>query len=380
MQAIRPPVGPRNPNGHTEQLILDVLRGHKGPRSFTFRYERLGSDNSYLGDLSNVLAGSVEQNWLADIKRIAKFVLRDDGTVNFLQNRIRPIVRLALPPFRNNDFVEWPQGVFLLSTPKRKSSPTNVVTRDVEGYDATKVYIDDKVITRYTAAAGTVCTTAISTLLGSIPKNVVASTLTLPVAKEWPPGTTKLKIIGDLIADINYQSLSFDEDGVAIVRPYISPDSRPEEYTYADDKDGVVIPDPEQELDLFDIANSWVLVVSDPDRASPLIATYTNNDPASPTSTVSRQRTITDYREEQEAASQAVLDAKVARMAFEASQIYEAVDFQTAFMPIHSGNDVYRIVYDTLAINAKYVEHTWSLELKAGTEMKHRARRVVDVG
>jgi hypothetical protein len=141
---------------------------------------------------------------------------------------------------------------------------------------------------------------------------------------------------------------------------------------------GLVIPNVDQELDLFGVANAWSLAVSDPDRPA-LVSVYVNSDPGSPTSTVRRQRTIVDFRTEEDAPDQATLNAKVARLAFEASQVYEALDFSTALMPIHSGNDVYRIVYPSLAVNTKYTEQTWSMELRAGAAMKHRARRVVTV-
>lgn len=284
---------------------------------------------------------------------------------------------MALTP-PETSYVEWPQGVFLLSTPTREADAADVVTRDVEGYDQLQVYADDLVPDRYTVPAGVAYTDAVAALLGPVDKRVTPHPAVLPTAKEWEPGTSKLAIINELLDAINYESLSFDEDGVAVVVPYVPPSERPAEYTYADDAVSVMSPEVTQELDLFEIPNRWVLVVSDPDR-EPLRAVYTNNDPASPTSTIRRQRIITDFRDEEDAADQAALDAKVARLAFEASQVYEAIEFSTGLMPIHSGNDVYRIVYSPLAVNATYSEHTWEMTLEAGAEMKHRARRVVNV-
>lgn len=375
MQELAPVSATRNPNGYTADQILNELRGKRGTRNLTFRYELLDSANQKIMDLTNVMSCTIEQNWLADIKRKAKLTVRDTGEIDFLSNRIKPYARLNMPA---GGYVEWPQGVFLLSSPNRNADETDTVTRAVEAYDALQVFLDDKVENRYTVAAGTVYTTAVSTLLGSIAKNITTSSKTLPVAVEWAPGTPKLAIINNLLSAINYDLLHFDEDGVAIVKPYTAPSSRAEEYTYADNEDSVMIPDVDQELDLLSIPNKWVLVVSEPDRA-PLVSTYTNNDPSSPTSVVRRQRTIVDFRTETEAADQASLDARVARLAFESSQVYEAVDFQTAIMPIHSGNDVYRITYSTLAIDAKYSEHAWSMPLVAGGTMKHQARRVVTI-
>lgn len=382
MLALVPPLGDRNPNGHTSDTILAALKGLSGSRRFSFRYELLEPDGSWVRDLTNVLAGSVAQNWLADIKRTATFTLQEAGGIDFLADRIRPSVRLHLPPFGAEDFVEYPQGVFLLSSNARASSTAGVVTREVQGYDQLQVYSDDLLADRYAVAAGTNVVTAVSTLLAStlVPPrtNVTPHTGTLVTAKEWEPGTSKLRVINDLLGLINYESLSFDEDGVAVVQPYRAPSIRPEEFTYADDHQGLIMPDAGQELDLFNIPNRWVAVVSEPDQAA-LVASYTNSSPASPTSTVRRQRTITDFRTEQEAASLTDLQAKVARYAFEASQVYEAVTFRTGLMPLHSGNDVYRITLSALAINAAYAEQSWKLDLKAGAAMEHVARRVVTV-
>jgi hypothetical protein len=378
MQRIAPPTGDRNPNGHTEAEVLAVLRGDYGFRRFSFRHELLDAGNVYILDLENVEASSIEMNWLGDIKRTAKFSIRETGEIDYLADRIKPYVRTWLPPYGPEDYVEHPQGVFLLSSPVRNSDEQNRVTREVNAYDPLKVFTDDKVLTRYTVAAGAKYTDSVSTLLGSIPKIVAPSTKTLPAAMEWEPGTTKLKIINELLGAINYEALSFDEDGKAIAQSYRDPQTRAEEFTYGVGVAGLVVPNADQELDLFDVANAWSLTVSDPDKP-PLTATYTNSDPASPTSTVRRQRTIVDFRTEEDAADLATLQAKVARLAFEASQVYEALNFTTALMPIHSGNDVYRIVYPSLAINTKYTEQTWSLDLRAGSTMKHRARRVVTV-
>lgn len=349
-----------------------------GSRRFAFRYELLDSSNNKIGDLTAVESCTVEQNWLADIKRTAKFRLRDTGDIDFLSNRIKPYVQLRLPPYGTDDWVEWPQGVFLLSSPQRTADATGTRWRDVDAYDATQVYTDDLVDSRYTVAAATKYTDAVSTLLGSVPKNITTSASTLPTAREWDPGTSKLKIINELLGAVNYESLSFDEDGIAIVRPYRTPSTRPAEYTYADDELSVMLPEVTQNLDLFGVANKWVLVVSSPDRAA-LSSTYTNTNPASPTSTVRRGRTIVDFRTEQDAADQGSLDALVSRLAFEASQVYEAIEFETGIMPIHSGNDVYRIEFSLLAVAANYSEHTWSMDLTVTATMKHTARRVVTV-
>ena len=209
-------------------------------------------------------------------------------------------------------------------------------------------------------------------------KNITDSPKVLPTTMEWEPGTSKLSIINDLLSAVNYTSATYNEDGIFTARPYVSPADRTPEYTYATDEFSVIVGDVSQTVDLFAVPNKWVVVVSDPDRPA-LVGSYTNASPNSPTSTVSRGRTIVDYRTEQSAPDQLTLDAQAARLAFEASQIYEAVEFETALMPIHETADVYYVAIDGLVIDNKYSEQSWSMALKSGATMSHKIRRIVTV-
>jgi hypothetical protein len=278
------------------------------------------------------------------------------------------------------DWVEFPLGVFLLSTPTRRSTPTGTVTREIEAYDQLQILKDDKVTGRYLVASGTSYTAAIKSLMdtsGIVNQNIAPSTKTMPVDREWEAGSSKLTIINELLSALNYDALFFDEDGIAVCRPYVTPDSRTSEYTYADDSRSVIFPDSEETLDWFSVPNQFVLVVSQVDRPV-LKSVYTNSSSASPTSTVSRGRTIVEYMLV-DAADQATLDGLAQAAAFKASQVYQTITMQTALMPHHSHNDILTIVLSNMDINAKYEEIGWTMVLKAGARMSHTVRRVVTV-
>lgn len=354
--------------------VVDVLAFRHGARTISYRYDRLDELNTFVESLDAVLDGSVSNNALADIKRTAKFTLLDDGGINYLRDRIQPWARLGMP---DGGYVEWPLGVFLLATPERVLSPEGVVTREVEAYDQLLILEQDRLADRYSIAAGTVYTAAIATFVFGIPAAIVPSTLTLPAAMEWEPGTTRLRVLNDLLSAINYDSAWFNERGVLVCQPYQSPAVRSPEYEYATDEASVIRGDVTQTLDLFDVPNRFVLVKSEADQA-PLTSIYTNTSDSSPTSTVSRGRTITDFRTD-DAANQATLDAKAARLAFEASQIFENVKVTTAAMPMHSNADVLTLNIPELAVGAKFSEHSWDLPLRVGASMTHTMRRVVTV-
>jgi len=367
-----------DPKGvYTPAEVRAALEGSSGVRAISFRFERLSVDNVVLEDMKYVADGSVSNNMFADIKRTAKFTIKDGGGLNYLSDRIKPYVRIEMA---NGGFVEWPQGVFLLSTPSRSYVSGAAVFREVDGYDQLLVLRDDKVADRYAVLGGATYTTAITNLLTGMGLgiNMTPSTLTLPSTVEWEPGTSRLAILNALLSAINYESAFFNEDGLLICRPYQAPSSRTAEYSYATDKTSIISGDVTQTLDLFSIPNKWVLVVSNPDDA-PLSASFTNTSLSSPTSTVSRGRTIVDFRTGEAAADLATLQAKVERLAFNSSQVYEVVEFKSALMPAHQNADVYTVTIDGLDIGANYSETAWTMPLKAGELMAHTARRIVTI-
>lgn len=356
--------------------VQATLQGQNGPRRLAFDYRRLDSSNTDQGSLTQVKTGSVALDALADVHRSASFTLVEGDSINYASDRIKPIVRLTMP---DGGTVSWPQGVFLLSSPDRVLSPDSTVARTVTAYDQTVILQGDSLDDRYSVAAGTKYTDALATFLSgySFAKSIVASAKTLPITIDWEGGTSKLTVVNDLLAGINYRAAWFDENGTFQAVPYVLPDTVVPGYTYATDETSVIEGDISHSLDLFAVPNRWVLVVSEPDRPV-LTSTYTNTSATSPTSTVSRGRTITRYDRSQTAADQATLDDLAARMAFEDSQVYESVGFSTALMPFHSDLDVLGVSANGLALGSvKFQEVGWTMDLRVGGSMSHTVRRTI---
>lgn len=298
--------------------------------------------------------------------------------INYLTDRIQPFMEIQMP---DGQWIEYPLGVFMLSTPTRQDGVSGVY-RDIEAYDELIILDDDKFTSRYLIPAGTKYTKAVEDILisaGITKFNIQDKADVLTVDKEFKIGTSKLEAINELLSAINYTPLWVDANGFFTAYPYVSPANRRADYTYADDEISILYNGMEEELDLSDIANAWVVTQSNPEKA-PLVSVKVNNSPESPTSTVNLGRTIVDFREVDDIADQATLDAYVERIAFEASQVFGKLRFKTALIPFHEYSDVLWIKYDALKIDDKFSETSWKMKLEVGGEMEHEVRRVVNIG
>lgn len=366
-----------NRNGYTKQQVIDILHGKRTTREISFRYDLLDSEDLFKYTLETVTNANVSMDSLAKIKRTATFRIKDDSNINWLSDRIQPF---CLVKMSDGGFVEFPLGIFLLSSPKRKDE-NNQVYRDVEAYDGLVVLMDDKLESRLVLAKDSSFIQAIKDILtgaGITKINLENSSSTLSADLEFEAGLEKLEVVSELLKQINYNELYVDVEGFYTSKPFRNPSIRGADYSYKDDEFSVTYNGMEEELDLFNIPNKWVIVCSNADN-EPFVSSYTNENPNSLTSTVNRKRTIVSHQEVRDIADQATLDEYAERVAFESSQVYGKVSFDTAIMPFHDYLDVLEINYSTLAIRGNYLEIGWSFPLEAGAIMKHNLQKVVSI-
>jgi hypothetical protein len=390
-----------NRDGFTSAQIKLAL--HHPHRRLDFRYELLNKDGNKLSDLKNVLSAEVQQQAFATIKRTARFTLRDEGEINYLSDRIRPIARLYVPDGRTfsafytfysqqfaplideakqskkSGWVEFPLGEFLLSSPKRYEE-NGIVYRDIDAYDGLVVLDDDKFTAPYTIVAGTNYIDAVLAILSSAGisrYNIEQTDKVTTKDITFGIGTEKLYAINELLRGINYETIHVDVNGYYTSAYYRSPTDRASEYNYYTDSQSVIFGGYSEELDAFGLPNVWSAVVKGEGESAPVefSSVYTNDNPESALSTVSRGRNIVDYREIDNIADQVTLDAYVQRIAFESSQVFGKIEFETAVMPMHDYADVFNVYFSDLEISGKYSETSWTMPLKTGGRMKHEIRR-----
>lgn len=392
-------------NGYTHEQIVKQL--HAPTLKFDFRYELLDNKNRRKFDLPNVQSATIDHAAFANIKRSAAFSIVEDGNLNidYLNDRIKPYMRIHIPKGRvfeteysffshiqvNENqiiedgrlegWVEFPLGVFLLSSPTRKDDGYDII-REVNAYDGLVILINDKINERLTVLEGASYYTEIVSVLqsaGITTYNIALTDKVLSRSIEYEPGTEKLKIINDLLSQLNYTPLHVDVEGYYTSYGYRSPNERSSDYDYITDNESVIFQEAEEELDLFNVPNVFTVVRTNEEEL-PLKSTFTNDNPLSPTSTVMRGFFNVDYREIDDIADQEALDTYVQRIAFEASQVYGRIRFTTALMPFHGYSNVIGFEYEPLNIKGKFLEMNWSMDLSVDGKMTHEVRQIINVG
>jgi hypothetical protein len=351
-----------------EPAVLAVLTGS---RVESWWVEHLTRSGASLGVLDGVQAGSVQQNVNAVISGGGTLTIDELGQgVDWLADRLR--VWWKVSGAAGDE--EWPLGTFLPSVPTSQHSDTDVVW-SVDLLDTVSVLAEDAVTAAVTVAAGQVVTTAITSIITAAGEEaaLTPSTETLTADLTWPAGTSRLRIVNDLLRAINYFSIRADGWGRLAAGPYRSPSTRPVAWEFTPGAAAVHVADMSREQDLYKVPNQVILLTAAGPDAESLTSVAVNSDPGSPLSTVSRGRTITVVEEGVEATSQSVLDDIAARRLLELSATTAKIDLQHAALPL-SINDV--VTVDTTdpstgaAVTRRGVVQTWSLDLAVGAQTR----------
>lgn len=362
-----------------DQNVINELHMLDGTREVKFRYDVLNYGEMKIGEFTPLNRGHLGLNSLAEIKRTGKFVFAENEfkDIDWLNDKVQPFFMLKV----GDQWIEWPLGIFMISSPTRRIK-NNLIYREVEAYDTSLVLLEDKFDDRYFIPMGTNYVEAITKIINdagvwktSIPKMLGD----LNTDKEFEIGTSRLHAVNELLKEINYTSIWVDEWGYFTSSPYVIPTSRTAEYEYRNNHMSIIIPDTATEgKDIFNTPNRWVITASNPET-EPLVSRYTNDNPASITSTVARKRTITFADHMNDVLDQKTLDEYTQRIAYNSSSTYGVFVFQTAIMPHHAYMDTLYCEHTQLGIANTYVETSWEMDLAAGGRMQHSCRRVIQI-
>jgi len=361
------------------QIIpVRVLTPHEilvGNRITRFRLDILDANDSPLTNLDGVTDGKLD--WVANavVKGAGELTVvnPDFPAEAWLTIHLKPYMLIeGLPP--------QPLGIFLVS--EAPENWDNGRSWSIKLLDNTTILDQDTVFETYGLNAGTVVTTAIRSLIesaGITNHAVTTSTATIAAPLVWSAGTSKLRIINDLLTLINYFSLYSNFEGQMIARPYILPAKRPLSYEFIDGSESIYEPRFGRDNDIWSIPNRVTIVGQGDGTTAALTSTVDNNDPVSPYSISNRGRVIGHTETGVEAATQAILDAYAQRRLVELTSPTASVEISHSPVPGLAINQAARFRRQMAGIDARHVVSKTSITLKGNALATSNLREVVDL-
>lgn len=341
-------------------------------RTIDFRYVVMRNNADVC--VINPASGSsptVRMDDSAEIKMSLTGSFVQNESVNWLSDRIRAEMII--------DGVTYPIGIFLPATVRVTETETGRQIA-VEAYDQCWLVRDFSTENRVVINSGANYITAIQQLLleaGIVLMAATPTTETLAeVRADWEVGTSYLTIVNQLLSEINYKQLWFNSSGVAVLEPKQAPSAENIQHTLdANDVKNLIYPQIGRETDIFSAPNVFICIVTNPDKASNMVATAENDHINSPLSTRRRGRKIVSTVFLDNIASQAALEAYAKNLVTASMYAGETVEIYTGLLPGFGVADVIGLnVPDAFGV---CIEHSWEMTLSNGGQMHHTMERVV---
>ena len=375
----------------------DVLYGD---RITTYRWEVLEHANGIdhlVGFLDGVSGGSLTWTQNAAVKgggkaRVVDLDVAQAGKLRVsdlhLESiRLRPVCAIAGLP-------ENPLGVFLVSAATEEWENTGRVW-SLELLDRCTVPSQDAVDQSYSVAAGTLILQQVRTILASCGEYVAineASTLATSSGMAWEAGTSKLKIINDLLDVAGYNSLWMDGFGAFQMTPRVLPADRSIMYEVLgfprelrDGEQSIYSPDWTRDRDSFNVPNKVIAVqAAGGEDTTALVGTWTNEDANSPYSYQARGRWVphvldsVECPEGSDAEILAFLQNRARATLIQMSAVQAQVKLENLPIPVRV-SDVLRFAHTRAGVDARHVITRIQLDTSPLGRMKSTLQEVISL-
>lgn len=311
----------------------------------------------------DALSCSITYNADAVIKKSARVQILKNDKIDMIRDRVRPVII--------DDEGEHPCGVYVIASCPMTSSFYSLM--DLELYDESYIIQQSTITDRMYIAAGTNYIDVISQIITSCGLTNVSSVANTAVTsndREYEIGTSKIAIINDLLAEINYNSIHVNDDGI-IVLDEIKEKTVPD-FVYRSNDHSKIIDAVTQTTDFYNVPNVFVGVVSSPDNT---LMKYVkkNNDFNSKLSIMNRGYEVAKIYRLSNIANHDELVKYIDNEAIKAMSAEEKVTIRT---DIETGHEYKCIVQvDTDEVKGLYTEMSYSFDFE-GT-MSHVLKRQV---
>ena len=339
--------------GEEYRVLRPSILGVNGARETRFRFEVMDRNEELIGDLKGVKGGNLAWSSKASIHSSGSIDMSDLGdNVDWLNSRVRITVYT-----KDDDGEETatPVGVYMPAAPVHEWDD-GARTYTVELLDKLSM-LDTDIITdsrgnaeTYTVPKGTKIIRTVKAIIADLGESSPAiveeeSPETAQSDMVFPAGTSRLKIINDLLDAANYFSLWCDGAGRFRVSKYRAPKDRTPVYQMeeplAEGENSLLGVAWTHDEDLYSIPNRVVAVEQGDDEEEGMSAVADLNvlDPGSRFNQRNRGRFITEVYDGVEATSQANLDAWAERKLDELVNAANKVEIEHVFLPDLLMND-----------------------------------------
>ncbi len=290
---------------------------------------------------------------------------------------LAPFLRLEQPDGSSTDSQ---LGLFAFEPPSVRHH-RSISTGAIQGADLTWLLSLDGFGTTYTVVSGTNYVTAALAILtgaGFTRVAIPSTTKTIPTAMTFGSEKTKLQIVNDLLEGCGYYHLWVDRTGRLMSGPYIDWDvMEPALYVGAG---GVSVTDYVEDEPVMDRLTNKVTVVRENTALPPLDWTETNNNPASPVSTVRLGVTIRKRHADQHIADLATAQETARHMLQLGASYYRRVRFSTGPDPSRNPREVYQLDVrrddGTPLVVGRFLCSGWALGFRPGSaKMSHNVAK-----
>ena len=289
---------------------------------------------------------------------------------NWLKARIKPYLII--------DGKESSLGEYLISQADDCTDKKGVKFWQIKGMDLGRIPQRSRTEKRVLFQAGQRYTDIVQSILLELGISriiAIQSDATLKNDRaDWEIGTSWIKIINSLLAEINYQSLWFDTEGNARIQPHRQVDGTVIDHRYESGELSQIKPQVDISSDIYKAYNVFTAMVSSPEYEEPMIAVSVNDIPTSRISTVNIGRVQAPIEKVDDIANQEELQKYVDNLRFQSMCSTETISFRTALNQ-HQVRDIVSIHHPQAS--GIYQETQWKMTLSFDGEMTHTAQRVV---
>lgn len=339
-----------------------------GARRVSYRYAAIRDGVEYARVEAVGDAPSITMESTGEIKTSIRGTFAVSPDVDWLIDTLRPYMAV--------DGEEWQLGEFVITSALRRYRGGRAYY-DMEGYDLGVRVKRGTLDERITIPAGKKYLEAIQEqlLTCGIQRVIMdpSGDLIQEPRADWEIGESRLAVVNDLLAEINYRTLWFDSTGAARLSKYKQPTSELAAKTYAAGELSVIAGETTSSLDSYGAYNDWIAVVSNPDKTL-MIARATNDNPMSALSVQRIGKRTAPIIRLDNIASEEALQEYVDNVKFRGMATQETVTWATANMP-HEVGEV--IILQHPDLDGIFEETAWEMELKSGAEMRHTGKRVI---